>query len=196
MEVIDFLGKHAVVIFKFLGIICTVIAGMYGVWKVCYKPCVFIYKLVKKLMYEFSDNGGGSVKDKVNKGVTMIGEMNRKIDGIVGRQMAFFYEAPTPMFLSDNKGACVDVNKAWVKLTGLPKDLAIGHGWHKIVVQEDLQRIEEEGEDFINDGSSYDTTFKINYYGTDKIIFVHCTGSKVYDSQHNLLSVIGTYEKI
>ncbi len=196
MEIIDWLGKHAVIIFKFLGIICTIIAGMYGVWKVAYKPCVFIYKLFKRLMYEFSDNGGGSVKDKVNKGVAVIVELNTKVDGIIGRQKAMFNEDAAAMFVSDNKGACTDVNKAWVKLTGLPKDLAIGHGWHKLILEQDLKRIEDEGEDFINDGSSYDTSFKINYYGTDKIIFVHCTATKVYDSQHNLLSVIGTYEKI
>lgn len=192
MEIINYIGRHLGSIVSFLGILATFIAGCWGAY-IKLKPFI---KFVKRLIYELSDNGGGSMKDKINKAVTLIQETSTKVDALVGWRMALFYENPIPMFLNNEKGICIDVNKAWIKLTGLQKDLAVGHGWEKILFHEDLERINDEGKDFINDGNSFESSFRVSHYETKEVINVYCTATKVLDSKGNLLSVIGTLKRV
>ncbi len=181
-------------------VISAFLTGAFFVCKWLYNKIIIkIIKWVAKVnaaLSELQPNGGGSIKDKVNKGVDVIQAMNIKVDGIIGRQKAILNEGLTAMYTNNSEGVCTSVNKAWVKLTGLPKDLATGRGWIRIMHPDDLKRIQQEGEDFINDGNEFDSEFRIIHYITKAVINVHCTASKVLDSNGNLSSIIGTLEKI
>ena len=196
MEIITWIGNHLPQLLKFFGLLCTFIAGCYGVWKVTYKPCKYIYTLVKRLMYEFSDNGGGSMKDKLNKGVALVEAMSGDIKYLKGRQITLLDELPYPFFENDANGVCIFVNKAWLDLTGLTFDLAIGHGYEKIIFRDDLQRLKQEGRDFIADGNDYESTFRISHYRTHEVFEVKCTASKITDDSGKLLGIIGKLHKV
>ncbi len=184
--------------------ITAFVVMLWGTFFTCRKIYFYVKKkwvvpitsMWKKIHYEFNDNGGGSMKDKLNLGVKLVAEIDIKVDGIIGRQRALFNEGLTAMYINNEKGVCQEVNKAWVRLTGLPKDLAIGHGWERIVHENDLKRLEEEGQDFINDGESYDGYFRVTHYVSKETFRVHCTASKVRDNKGVLISVIGTLERL
>jgi PAS domain S-box-containing protein len=152
--------------------------------------------LFKRMVYEFSDNGGGSMKDRIGKMVVMITDMRSQIDMLLGWRKAIFYENQAPMFINNEHGTLVDVNKAWVNKTQLRKELATGHGWEKIIHPDDIKRLHHEGIDFIKDGNSYESKFRIITYETKDVIYVLCTATKVLDSSGKLLSVIGTLEEV
>lgn len=154
-----------------------------------------------KALKELENNGGGSLVDKVHKTVTLVQKLidafdiiTSTVDGINARQKAMLNESTAAIFVFDEEGSCIDANKACVKMTGLRKDLAKGHGWHKIVHPDDMRRIENEWVDFIDDGDSFETFLRIVQYHSQQIIKVRLTGTKGFDSNGKLLSVICTIE--
>lgn len=196
MEVISWVGSHLVIICKFIAILSSVVVGLYGFYKVTNKPIRKLIKIIERIYYEFSDNGGGSMKDRIARLVVMVDELSKDARFSKEKYKKLIDELPYPFYENDANGSTILVNKAWVEVTGLPFDLAIGHGWVKIVHPEDLPRMQSEGKDYMNDGEDYEGSFRFIHWQTKKVFEVHCTASKIRDEHGNLSGIIGKLHKV
>jgi PAS domain S-box-containing protein len=202
-QLIKLLIRHYKEIGIFFSFLSATFFACLKFYKNCCKPIKAFWDRLLRILKEFENNGGGSLKDKINKTTEILEKLEIRfdsitntVDSIEARQKAMLNESPSATFIFDEEGSCLDANKAFVKMTGLRKDLAKGHGWHKIIHTEDIERIEQEWIEFIDDGDSFETTLKIVQYHNRDIMKVRFTGTKGYNSNGELLSVICTIEII
>lgn len=196
MEVISWVIRHLGQIIQFFGIIGSVIAGLFTVYKYTNKPIRKLIKIIERIYYEFSDNGGGSMKDRIAKLVGMVESMIGDANVSRERLNALLDELPYPFYENDETGATIFVNKAWCEHTGLSFDLAIGHGWVKIIHPDDLQRLQMEGADYLSDGKDYEGTFRMVHWITKEVFIVHCTASKIYGYSGKLSGIMGKLRRV
>lgn len=93
--------------------------------------------LVKDLQLQFKPNGGQSIKDSLNR----IEHELRHIKFVSFAQLDII---DTPVFVSNNNGKYVWVNKAYLALTKMSFEEALGSGWEMTIAVDDRQRMKEE----------------------------------------------------
>lgn len=149
-----------------IGVGLGVIASLYAFFVWLYRKFkkMGIYKLIEKLNYEFSANGGyTTMKDRQDR----IYEMVVKIDS---RQELTLEHNPMPMFECDKEGTCTNANQAMVDLFGAKnRHELMGRGWIFFVDNEIRKSVEEKFEDAINNSiTEFRDTFTILNKATNR----------------------------
>ncbi|WP_161988969.1 PAS domain S-box protein [Sphingomonas glacialis] len=68
--------------------------------------------------------------------------------------------SPAGIFQSDLTGACTYVNRAWLNFAGISFDEAMGRGWTRAVLKEDLPRLRDEWATAMVGGTEYRSWFR------------------------------------
>lgn len=89
---------------------------------------------VDRLVKEVLPNGGGSLRDTLNRV-----EVNQSVDRAMLRGIAA--TSNEPIFQSDNNGLCTWANERWCQLTGMDIADALGEGWINAVHQDDRAKV-------------------------------------------------------
>lgn len=68
--------------------------------------------------------------------------------------------SPAGIFRSDLRGACTYVNRAWLNFAGISFDDAMGRGWTRAILPEDLPRLRDEWAAAMVSGTDYRSWFR------------------------------------
>jgi len=175
------------------------IAGGIKFYKCVMSFVVPVRKWVRDInlaLFQLKNNGGSSVKDLVCKTNENVELLVQKVEIIMGRQVAMLHECTSPMYECNADGDLIDVNRAWSEMTGLSKDDAVGQGWKKIIFREDLEYVIKLGQDFVENGETFNDTFTMKNYITKEVFKVQSTATKVLNKDGKIISIIGAVNKI
>lgn len=184
------------------GLIVSIFGGFHWIYKhpyTSYKKWIDIQnkdleqnkihrEKVTSVLKELEPNGGGSIKDKINKIAYDLELMNVRYD-------ATLYIDSNPIFINDKLGNVIFVNAAWLEMTGFnnPKD-AMGFGWMKALPEEEAERLQIINETLTKHPSSFMGEIIFKNIKTQEIIKTNCRTTLIRDSKDNIVSTIGTLE--
>lgn len=198
-KLITWLGSNWDSIIAFFAAMWGIIKGGALVFKKVRKWYLYISEFIESVRVSKADitdikknvmpNVGKPLDDKI----TRIAEM---VEIIGGRQSAMLHEAVSPMYELDANGYLIDVNRAWCNLTGLDKDEALGEGWEKVIHNEDLYKLREWGESYVESGVSFSGEFRIVNYKTKEVFNVRSTSTKCFNKEHEVILILGALLKL
>jgi PAS domain S-box-containing protein len=99
--------------------------------------------------------------------------------------------APTALWMSDDEGVIIYVNKTWTDWTGQTNEQIMGTGWLDAILPEDRDRA---GEKFLHDlklQQPYEVNFRIRRI-TGEIRWCIATGNPQYNSEGRFMGYIGS----
>jgi diguanylate cyclase (GGDEF)-like protein/PAS domain S-box-containing protein len=108
--------------------------------------------------------------------------------------------SPIGIFVNDVAGNCCYVNPAYIRITGVPEEDALGRGWRQFIHPDDRERLLEEwraamqrfyeGEPFVFD------TIRRNVKPDGEIRWVHLNVAAMYDTEGFCNGYVGTLEDV
>lgn len=122
---------------------------------------ITIGTLAYKTYRQVVPNSGSSMRDAIDKLIT-------KVDKNGLATMVYLDNVchDTAMFITDNKGRCEWVNKAYLNMLGKNMSEVVGNNWASCIHQDDRASIETEWEHTANRSRNFDMTYRfINSYG-------------------------------
>lgn len=97
---------------------------------------------------ELTANGGGSMRDIVNRLAT-------RFDVGDARQRALVTQLEIAMWESDERGQCVYVSREMCRITGRTQEESLGRGWIGTIHPSDRERVVEDWDACVRDGRDF-----------------------------------------
>ncbi len=183
------------------GLLLT-IAGAIGaittIWKVILRPIWGSYKKLSQIYTtleehvptivniskEFQPNGGGSIKDILNR-------IDKNTQGSISRIWTLLENTPFAYFETDALGLCVKVNSKWLKLSNLNLDEYKGHGWVNGIHHKDRARVSDEWAETIIQKREFNSIYTMS-----SGVVVNATAQPIKANNGEILGWIGHLEQI
>ena len=96
---------------------------------------------IETIYYEVTPNGGGSIKDKINKIDKELKENTEVTRTIFYRQRWILDQRDEPIFESGENGECLWVNNIYIKVFKKNKEEYLGEGWKNLIHSNDKDRV-------------------------------------------------------
>ncbi|HPJ21126.1 MAG TPA: PAS domain S-box protein [Clostridia bacterium] len=126
--------------------------------------------------------------------VTQAQAMEEKLKESESKFRDMFEEAPMGYHLLDESGTVIDVNKAWLEILGLKKDMVIGTSMFNLVSDEYHEMFRDYREKLKDKGRNTIELEMINKKGTTS--FVKIYGRAISDSKSGLYRSLGLVQDI
>lgn len=97
--------------------------------------------------------------------------------------------SPAGLWLSDEKGAIIYVNKVLTEWTGLTHEEFMDNGWAKTIIEEDRQRLVDELNKAVEEKTHYDTIFRQK--NKDKVVWCRSAGDPYYNEDGSFAGYSG-----
>lgn len=203
----DFLSKHVTELMVTGGFATVGYFGKLGcswVWKSKIKPLIDKieggYEIAirsESTLEELKMNGGGSIKDVVNKINSTTQEIKTDVEYIKKRNANRIYMDSQPIFESDENGNCFRVNKRWSELTGYSQEEACGYGWMQLIHGDEAQRkVCEKWDAMVQEYDRFDEVFKIRHNITKEILQVRCIAIVERNAKRDIEYILATMERV
>jgi PAS domain S-box-containing protein len=103
--------------------------------------------------------------------------------------------SPVGIFRTDAEGYCTYFNDQWVRLTGLPNDMALGNRWQKAIHPEDMERVTAHWNQAVARRVATETEFR--YQRADgRVVWLHACARPLFGDDGRLQGFVGTAEDI
>lgn len=143
---------------KVIGALGTIIGALAAIWKYALKPMKEWFtktnKLWETIAAEFRPNGGGSMKDALNRIET------RQLVEVQVRK-ALNNDTLFGIWESDEKGKCTYVNRTYQRIVGLSPDDLLGWGWINIVHTDDRAKLAQDWEQTLKQEREWHAEFRV-----------------------------------
>lgn len=148
-------------ILPMLGVIAGGVATIITFYKKIVKPLIHVFYKIKQTLViienledEFKPNGGGSLRDAINRI-----EMNLLLEQQTRRVISMALEVA--LFECNAAGMYVWVNQAYTNLSGLTPAEAKNYGWVTAVDPKDREAVTNEWESSIKQKRTFQMEFRI-----------------------------------
>lgn len=158
---------------------------------------VFRSKKFKELKstvdYQLSNNGGGSLVDKVDKLATKLDEVATGIQRLDIWKSAWMELYDNPVFISNALGNCVWVNNEYLKTVGATFQDVEGQGWNRIIHPEDRAKVKEDWKLAVETAATFQSSYRVVNLQTSSVHSVHCKSKPLIKDAH-LVGYIGVWD--
>lgn len=199
------LALSIVGISEWITIVAGGLAALVGLYytfaKILKKPLMFfkrafavpdkldnLSKDVQLMKHEVMRNGGSSIKDSMDR------VENRQII-TESREKALLNTILVPYFESNVRGECIDVNRAYRRLTGRSTEELLGNSWVSIIHPEDQDKVIDKWEECIEQKREFAYNYRI-IDTSGQVILVHCQTYAVIGNNRELIGYLGTMTKM
>lgn len=163
-------------------------AGVSGLLGAVYPAFRKVLKNLSDVRAELKPNGGGSLRDRVEKMITKQRELNASIEGT---KRAAFDLLPAPVFEAEPTGECRFVNLEYCDRLGITRDQALGHGWIAFVHGDDRERVRQTWDEAVRDSRPFADGYRMRNRQTNAIVPVDCRAVPVRGADGAVLSYVG-----
>lgn len=161
------------------GIFVAFVAGCATLYKILIKPGYKMFKKMQKLFdtveridKEFAPNGGGSMKDTLNR---IEGRQVKSEQ----RQRVLLLDSDDLVYESDSNGMCVWINRTYSRTLNRGVDELLGNGWISCLHTEDRDAVVEEWQECVKQRRDFDMNYRLVNNG--KILNVHSRAYPLLD---------------
>ena len=141
-----------------IGAITVIISAIGAAWKYAIHPVkdwfIKTNKLWEAIAAEFKPNGGGSLKDAVNRI-----ETRQLVDAQKAR--ALTNDTLFGIWESDETGKCTYVNRTYQRIVGLSQDDLLGWGWINIIHTDDRAKLATDWEQTLKQEREWYAEFRV-----------------------------------
>lgn len=163
--------------------------------KIAIKPIIDFFiavdkciNIINKMDYEFTTNGGKSIKDAIIR-------IESNLLSNEQRTRAILSHLPYPIFESDKDGKCIWVNKEYQRLVGKDLNELRGYGWVNAIASEDRDRVIFEWDLAVKQNREFTSKYYI-INTNDQRVLVLCHTSMIYGKNDTITNFIGYLEPI
>ena len=165
------------------------IAGCATLYKVVLKPGYKMFKKLQKVLdtverieKEFSPNGGGSMKDTLNR----IEARQMKSEQ---RQKVLLLDSDDLIYETDANGETTWVNRTYTRITSKGIDELKGSGWISCVHYDDQEKVMETWKTCFAQSRDFDMNFRM--VTPDKIINVNSKAHPLVNDRNQVIGYLG-----
>lgn len=152
------------------GIIAGITAAAPIVWIILKKVIINPIKVVSKL---------AETLERIENTLAVIKSSNK----------AIIASSEIPYYETDALGHCLFVSKAWVELTGISPEEAMGNGWINAVHPDDRDRVFKEWESSIKQDRDFSLEYRVGH--GDKYLSITGRSSPVRNASKKTVGHIG-----
>lgn len=178
-------------ILPILGAIAGGIATVMAFYKKVLRPTINIFCKIKetliiieKLQEEFKPNGGGSLRDAINRI-----EMNLLLEQQTRRVMSMALDVA--IFECNAEGLYLWVNQAYTNLSGLTPADAKNYGWVTAVDPKDREPVTNEWENAIKQKRTFQMEFRIINLNSGIPVKVNALSFPISNEKGTLIGHVG-----
>jgi PAS domain S-box-containing protein len=143
---------------KVIGALGTIVGACAALWKYMLKPIKDWFtntnKLWETIAAEFRPNGGGSMKDALNRI-----ETRQLVDAQKAR--ALTNDTLFGIWETDETGKCTYVNRTYQRMAGLSQDDLLGWGWINIIHEDDRAKLAQDWEQTLKQEREWHAEFRV-----------------------------------
>lgn len=192
-----------------------IVAGLLVAWKpILSKLCIFTKKVIfgintlldlpekfqaivlnqERIAKELTCNGGSSLKDQVSRIEKCL---NQSIAINKAKFKAIFTHLThsVGLYEKDTKGNCTFVNHAWIELTGVTHEEAMGNGWFRAIVPEEREKIFEAIKYAIENNAPMEFIYHVFNSKTGETIKVIDRSFAITNNNGEILEYYGVIER-
>lgn len=172
------------------GVIWKVGKAIYDKCQSRYNAAVDMQKKIDKIFSEVTPNGGGSIKDKVNKITVALEENTIITQRILSRQTWNWNRLREDdiIFEANDNGEVVWVNRKMADTFKHEVEYFLKHGWRNIVFIEDRERVYTEWDRAVSDKRTFEMGFRITTHDGN-IMKINCTATKLTGGYMGLIEL-------
>lgn len=174
-----------------------------------------------KITHQFENNGGNSLRDAIDSNRSRIAAIHGCLDrrfaetdgriqhltelaekvlveqiGSKERVRQLYRVIEKPVFETDTNGWHLYVNPAYVKMTGLSVEQAVGEGWAESLHPEDRTRVFETFYKAVQQGIDFNAVYRFRNVQTGTITEVRGSASPLHDGDGTVVGFIGTLDPL
>lgn len=124
--------------------------------------------------YQLTNNGGGSLIDKVDTIVKKLDEIVLSVSRLEVWKTAWMELSDSPIFIANKLGRFVWVNNEYLRTTGSTFQDIEGQGWMKVIHADDRERVLSEWRLAVDSTTTYESIYRIINIQNNTIKTVHC----------------------
>lgn len=112
-----------------------------------------------------------------------------ELQNIHAKTNAIMTAVPAGLFQASVDGQCLYVNQTWINFTGLSSEEAMGHGWKKGMLPEELERVEKEWHRLSERKAMIQLAY--HYWARGELRWIHTKAVPHLDENGNVLCYYG-----
>lgn len=150
---------------------------------------------IYNISQQFEKNGGGSLRDKIDKIVNKLERVEAALELNVGVVYHLCAEMELALYHTLPTGECRWVSRAWCDLTGMSFEDALGHGWRSAIHPLDRERVMDEWLHCVAECRMFRSVFRFQR-ADDSVVWVRGWANSVKGSDGEMRAVIGTMRRV
>lgn len=136
------------------------------------------------LLMELKPNGGGSVKDLIQR-------TNQEVISIKNKQEAVIALNPDCLFQCDKNGHCNEVNESLCKLFGASKEEMLGYGWLDFIVPIQRESVKSNWENALKSNLSVSGEYDVINGFTEEVSRLEYVAHIKRSANNEILNIFG-----
>lgn len=148
-------------------------------------------RMANTILTELQPNGGGSMRDAVDKTAKDVAALKIGQSINSARQWAMVAGAREAVIEFDAAGLCVRANRSFLQLTDRDLTEVRGNGWTNAVKYEDRDRVLLEWNQALKYARAFEASFKICDRDGNHVHAVKCTATPITTAEGDLVGYMG-----
>lgn len=175
--------------------VTAIIAAILGFYKKVLKPgynaVMKTITTIEKMHEEFRPNGGGSLRDAINRIETrLLAEQQTR------RALSMVLDVDVAIFERDAAGLCLWINQCYSNISGLSLAEAKNYGWINAIDPRERDRVVNEWDSAIKQKRSFQMEYRIINTQTGIPTKVKCNSCPLHDDKDEIIGYVGTLTPI
>lgn len=158
-------------------------------------------EIYEEIRNEITPNSGKSMKDvivRLDEKMSHICDNSNYLTGqfkkMEALQKSILNSSEVPTFETNERGACIFANKAYLDFVGRTFEEIKNFGWINIIYPDDRAKVKAEWDSAVNDGRNFELSFRV--VCREKIVYtLFCEASPI-SANDKITGYIGHYENI
>jgi hypothetical protein len=175
--------------------IAAAIVALLGFYKKVIKPAVKAViktiNTIEKMHEEFQPNGGGSLRDAINRIETRL-----LVEQQTRRALSMVMDVNVAIFERDAKGLYLWINQCYSNISGLSLAEAKNYGWINAIDPREREKVLNEWNSAIEQKRAFQMEYKIINIQTGIPTKVKCNSCPLHDEKEEIVGYVGTLTPI
>ncbi|MEX1229739.1 MAG: PAS domain S-box protein [Planctomycetaceae bacterium] len=113
-----------------------------------------------------------------HENITLLKEAREQLALSLARFESLSHVSPVGIVLFDAAGRCLEANRRWCDMTGLPRDAALGDGWHAAIHEEDRERVIHNWKMLVQEGQPFRSEHRLRPQN-GHVVWVYCEAQSI-----------------
>lgn len=152
---------------------------------------------IRSIMAEMKPNGGSSLRDRLDKGISIVSGIEGRLSAVEAIQHAEMSSSFSDgMFISDGNGRCLFASSRLCEIMGVGKDEILGDAWRASIHPDDADRVFAEWASFASQSrKKFESKYRY-LKPSGESVSIECRATRESDTEGKVIRIVGSVHKV